>query len=522
MLFTMCLSDDKGPSSKGTDFYIAFPPNLQYESTTDALYQIMVSTDEPEPVTFNVALNSNLPAAMQQGFPTTRTVSYGEVVKVRFHTNIAVRSTTERNKAIHVQTQGGKKVTVQGFVDDLRTSDGFVALPCEAMRSPFNSHYEYFVMSADQNPSPSDPSKNSQILIVPCEDYTKITLQPTQTVTLLGLRNLPTRPQPLQVNPGRKSIFTANAGQTILILHTDDLSGTIIKANNPLSVFSGHECAEIPLDVTACDYVVEQMPPTITFGYTFFLVPLADRESGDMFRVGTVDDGTEVTVTCVTSPGDSSNRLTLSGGGKINRGEYITFMTPGRISNQQNYKSSYCCLDASEPVIVAQYSTGYSLDALKPGKPHPEIGDPFMTLIAPVTSFLNNYTMMSLTGVAGPFPFRYINLMISSNFFDNSNYARSEVKLNGTAVTPMGGWLPFYCSDNEICGYGAQVEVPRGTINVYHDDPNVGLGLSYYAYQQQNSYGLPVGYELTPLAGMSLTYNSEAMPLLPHITYNLL
>ena len=462
----------------------------------------MVSTEEPETVTFHVTLNPNLPAAMLLGFPATRNVSYGEVVIVRFHQDIAVQSTTMRNKAIRIKTEGGKKVTVQGFVDDLRTSDGFVALPCEAMRSPFNSRLEYFIMSADQIPSQDDPSKNSQILIVPCEDSTEITLQPTQIVTLLGLRNLPRRPSSIQVFPGGKTTFTANSGQTILINHIDDLSGSIIQASKPISVFSGHECAEIPLDVTACDYVVEQMPPTMTFGYTFFLVPLAGRLSGDMFRVGTVDDGTEVTVTCVTSPGDSPTRLTLSGGGRINRGEYITFMTPGKESNRQNYKPSYCCLDASEPVIVAQYSTGYSSDAAIPSKENPEIGDPFMTLIPPVTSFLNNYTVLSQTGVAGPFPFRYINVMISSYFFDNSQQSRDQVKLDGTAVTPMEGWLPFYCSNNITCGYGAQVEVPSGIINVYHEQPNVGLGLSYYAYQQQNSYGLPVGYELTPLAGI--------------------
>ena len=500
--FFIIFTDRNGPNSKGTDFYVAFPYNLRSEVTTEAIYQIMVSTDEPEPVTFNVTLNSNLPEEMKEGFPTTRTVSYGAVVTVRFHQNIPVRYANDRNKAIRIQTQGEKKVTVQGFVDDLQTSDGFVALPCEAMRSPFNSRYEYFVMSAEQLPSQDDPSKSSQILIVPCDDSTVITVFPTQIITLSDLSNLPVRPRPTQAHPGGKTIFTANAGQTIMISHVDDLTGTILQASNPIAVFSGHECAEIPIDMTACDYVVEQMPPTTTFGYTFFLVPLAARLSGDMFRVGTVDSGTEVTVTCVTSPGDFPTRLTLDGGGRINRGEYITFMTPGSKRDVKNYNQSYCCLDASEPVIVAQYSTGYSTDAIFKEKLNSEIGDPFMTLISPVTSFLNNYTLESLTGAAGPFPFRYINLMISSTFFDNSEHARSQIKLNGSTVTPKDGWLPLYCSNNRTCGYGAQVEVPRGIINVYHEQPNVGLGLSYYAYQQQNSYGLPVGYELTPLAGI--------------------
>jgi len=79
--------------------------------------------------------------------------------------------------------------------------------------------------------------------------------------------------------------------------------------------------------------------------------------------------------------------------------------------------------------------------------------------------------------------FRYINLAISSTFFDNSIAAQDEVRINGTAVTPNDGWLPMYCSNNEVCGYGAQVEVSSGTMRVYHERPEVGLGLHYYAYQ---------------------------------------
>ena len=75
------------------------------------------------------------------------------------------------------------------------------------------------------------------------------------------------------------------------------------------------------------------------------------------------------------------------------------------------------------------------------------------------------------------------------------------MRINDTAVTPIDGWLPMYCSNNEVCGYGAQVQVNSGTVHVYHERPEVGLGLHYYAYQQQNSYAVPAGYELTPISG---------------------
>ena len=504
-------SDQNGPSSKGTDFYVAFFINAQEVINSKPLHQILVSTDEPEPVTFTVSLNENLPAEMREGFPLTDTVSYGEVVVVTLDEKMAVESTSagtnqiERSKAIRVQTDGGK-VTVQGFNDDVRSSDGFVAFPCDSMRNEVFNRYEYLVIAADQNPGLDDPPRSSLALMVPCDDDTEIRVEPTQLVTFDGLLDLPSPPSTVQAGPGGFATsvsFTANSGQTILMAHPDDLSGSIIRSSKPLVVFSGHQCGEIPIDVTACDHMVEQMPPGLSFGTTFFLVPLAARLSGDMIRVGTLTDGTKVTVTCVTSPTDLQTNLPLEEGGVIDRGGYLTFMTPGNEENMADWKPSYCCLDATEPVVVAQYSTGYSLDANTVGKENVDVGDPFMSIVPPVTQYLNNYTMTSLSGASGPFPFRYVSLSIAAAFFDNSISDQNKVRIDDSVVDPINGWIPMYCSNNDLCGYGAQVEVSDGEIRVYHEDAAVGLGLSYYAYQQQNSYGMPQGYELTPISGKS-------------------
>ena len=455
-----------------------------------------------------MSLNENLPAEMREGFPLTTTVSHGEVVTLTLHQRMAVltgRNLIERSKAIRVRTEGGKKVSVQGFNDNVRTSDGFVALPCDAMRTETFRRYEYFVLAADQNASPDDPKKSSLALIVPCDNDTEITVEPSQLVTFVGFDELPSRPTSFQAGPGGSasaSTFTANAGQTLLITHPNDLSGTIIRSNNPIVLLTGHECGEIPIDVTACDHMVDQMPPGLSLGTTFFLVPIAARVSGDLFRVGSLTDGTKVTVTCVTSATDTPKELSLEKDGTIDRGSYLTFQTPGNTTeNQPNWKPNYCCLDATQPVVVAQYSLGYSYDRSLIGKPNNELGDPFMSIVPPLTQYLNNYTMKSLTGVSGPFPFRYVSLSIAATFFDNSVSDQQKIKVNDTAVKTLDGWIPMYCSNNQLCGYGAQVEVPGGEIRVYHEDPDVGLGLLYYAYQQQNSYSLPPGYELTPISG---------------------
>ena len=491
---------------------VAFLPNLPVDAAlSKTTLQILVTTDEPEPVTFTVSLNENLPAALRVGFPLTTTVSYGEVKIIDFHEDLAPQTTaagtngTERSKAIRIATQNGKRVSVQGFVDDFRTSDGFQAFSCDGMRLAGFNRYEYVTLSADQMRSDASRQRRSMFLIVPCDDSTNVRLEPSQTLTLTGLGDL-SDSIPTQIGAGSTGSFMVNAGQTILFTQANDLSGSIIRSSKPIAVFSGHECPNVPVENTACDYIVEQMPPGTAFGYTFFIVPFAGRVSGDVIRVSTLTDGTQITLTCVTSTDRVSKTLAPVEGasnGFIDRGGVLSYRTPSNSANTLNYRPSYCCLDATEPVVVAQYGTGYTTDASFIAKPiTSEGGDPFMSLVPPVIQYMNNYTVSSVEGIAGNFPDRFVSLAISAEFFDNSAIAREHIKINGTTVSPIDGYVPFICSNNEVCGYGAQVEVEEGTLRIYDERPLVGLSVSYYAYQQQNSYGLPVGFQLQPISGI--------------------
>ena len=182
-------------------------------------------------------------------------------------------------------------------------------------------------------------------------------------------------------------------------------------------------------------------------------------------------------------------------------------MTPARNSSEAEYRPSYCCLESTEAVIVAQYSTGYSNDVYLFGKGAPEIGDPFMSLVPPINQLMNNYTVRSVQGNrrASPFPFRYINIAITRKFFKDTH-----IRINDSVAIPIDGYTPIYCSNNEVCGYGAQVEIPTpGTTTIYHEEPHAGLYASYYIYQQHNSNAFPLGFELEPLGGTRIVYVSE-------------
>ena len=488
---------------------LGFLPNIQLDrSSSMPTRQLLVTTEEPEPVNFTVYLNENLPAEIREGFPLQATVAHGEVRVIDFHEDIAPRATLagndgrERSKAIRIVTEGGKKISVQGFSDETRTSDGFTALSCDGMATRLFNRYEYIAFSAGQN-TESSLGRRSVILLVPCEDDTRVKIEPTQMLTLSGLSDLPTAP-PFRISASSSGVLRANAGQTLLIAHPGDLTGTIFRSTKPLAVFSGHECANVPSDFNSCDYIVEQIPPGLTWGKTFFIVPFAGRVSGDMVRVGTLSDGTQITVTCVTSPSDAPTFLQPESGDDslIDRGEYLTYMTPSNTARSLDYKQSYCSVNASEPVVVMQYGTGFMTDSTSVGKPITlEAGDPFMSIIPPVTHYKNNYTATSVTGTLGPYPDRFINIAIAAEFFDNSTEAREQIKINGRVASPIDDYVPFYCSGGEICGYGAQFSVSLGVLNIHHDIPNYGIMVSDYAYTFHSSYGLVGGYELPPISG---------------------
>ena len=311
--------------------------------------------------------------------------------------------------------------------------------------------YEHFVLSAD-----SATEHASMFLIIPCDDDTRITVHPSQRITVTSLIDLNPGYNPVteiskfhQVEPPNAVMFTANAAQTMLINHGDDLSGTIVRANKPLVVFSGHQCGQIPYNTTACDHMVEQIPPSMVYGQRFFLPPLGGRVSGDMFRVGTLIDQTQVNVMCVNaSAKHTPTSLVLENNGLINRGEYLSFMTPGNFENREDYKPSYCTLESTEGVVIAQYSTGYSYDEELVGKRArsdgaAEIGDPFMSLIPPVHQYMNNYTVKSVKGAFYDFPTHFVNLAIDSKFFDNTPLDQSKIKINGTIAQPASAILLF-------------------------------------------------------------------------------
>ena len=132
------------------------------------------------------------------------------------------------------------------------TADAYLALPCSKMAV---DEYEYYGISYNIITS----YHPSVILLVACENEAVVEFN--------------------------SSTITLNSMETYQIESDNDLTGTRITSSKPLSVFSGSECAYIPRSINYCDHLVEQVPPTVTWGSKFFVASLEGRSSGERIRV---------------------------------------------------------------------------------------------------------------------------------------------------------------------------------------------------------------------------------------------
>ena len=464
------------------------------DTATAALF---VTTDDPGPVEFTVEyFGTTNTFEARKGRTTLVNLPVGKAGETG---DIRVVSEDERNKAVRVKaTDPTKLLTVYGINDADVSTDAFLALPCH--RYPV-VQYNYFVFSA--NTILMIGTFRSRFLIVPCEDTTRITVRPTQQIQANA--DLTGSPVPTLVPAGSNVVIQMDELTTAQFNSDSDLTGTIIESDKPISVFVGHECGQVPEDRTACDHLVEQMPPDTTWGTQFFTVPLDVRESGERYKVGTVADNNQVTVTCTTE-GQTTPRLQMTRTLPSQVGQnYMEFDTIGDDTNgvTPGYRRDFCCIETTKPAIVMMYSKGHSLDEITLPDITGTQGDPFMLLIPPVTQYSNDYTATTAKQVRTDFV-GHISLALPIQFFDNSTVARSRLTINGTTFMPDSIYYPILCANNQTCGYGAYSGLPVGDHQVNYNVSGAGMNLFVYGFLREISFGYPTGFEMEAIGGKLL------------------
>ncbi len=147
------------------------------------------------------------------------------------------------------------------------------------------------------------------------------------TVTILPSAEVHPGPGVPRMEAGQVHEVELDAGEFVQIVQEELLDGTVIEADRPISVLSGHECIRLPDEVDACDAMMQTLMPVSALGWEYPAVPVRRaQEPGRWLIMGAVD-GTELSWSAGV-PGPSS----------MGRGEVHTVITdePFVVGSQGN------------------------------------------------------------------------------------------------------------------------------------------------------------------------------------------
>ncbi len=367
----------------------------------------------------------------------------------------------DRQKGIRVAVTSDPKgsFALYGINNASGSVDGYLGLPCINLATSYD-YYAISVPTRDQIKNNSE----SAFLIVPCYDETSLSI----TVE--------------EVSGGGITAVTLNKGESYYVSRVDDLSGSYVNSDKPIAFFSGHECwIANDFETETCNHLVEQLPPTISWGNVFLIAPLIVSNSVSAFvtRVSSVvkivaqNSITSINVTCMDTGSENANFL------------YSNFFM-NEPFNFTAGANSFCSIESSHPVLVVQLPnpTPFAFDFFV-------LDNVFMTLVPAVSQYRNNITVVPPPGELD----NWITVFVPANYFDVG-----DIDIGGLETT-VEQWEPIPCSSGGVCGYAMHVSVKVQSSLVRHMNANAALGVILYGHNIDDtlgraSYGYPAGMSL--------------------------
>ncbi len=462
------------PTNAGTDFLLCFEENIDasfssaYSSGSDLqIYIASLGDLDTVTVTTKAYPALNKVFILQPNASLTYDISNDVLQGVPMHNLWIVSDEVPDNTVVQVQSTSS--IVCYGLNYKNESADAFCALPAQSAGT------DYRVISYP-NSQTADPSTSSQFAVAAFQDNTTVTITPSAP-TLGG-------------NPaGAPFTVVLQRGQCVQVQTESsvpglDLTGSVVTANNPITVYGSHERSEAPPGWSSAsngisrDILLQTMPPTSDWGRNFVLDAIAldskgtVGQDGDVMRVLALNDSTIYTVNGSKRPMLNHNQFSDD-----------TVFGPTLV-------------ESTGPILVAEIEHS---DYFLMGD---DYGDPSLLIVPPVDQTYNNYTFF----LAENTNFQFQGLIIAADTNSQGN-----IMLDGTTI-PSAGFVPVPGNVNgRVFSVRQDVSVSQG-VHTISTTASAEQGFTILAYGLGDviSYGYAAGSLLVPKRTISIEYPPQS------------
>lgn len=382
-------------------------------------------------------------------------VNAGEVKVFELPLGFDVQGTTMTQNTFQIITTS--PVVVHQFNplngEGVYTNDASLLLPSKVTGE------RYFVMSWPHRSDGQFTLRGFATVVATEPGLTHVKVEPTSNV-IAG-------PGIAALEAGNKYLFVLEQGQALNFEtdgeHGSDLTGTYIEADQKITVLGGHECANVPVGIEACDHLEQQLFPLETWS-TEYVADAFKKRSPTQLDVWRVMAGANDVLVTTNPPIPGYESFMLQ------KGSWLQFASGDSF-----------VIEADGPIMVGHYLSGSSY----PGaeivclESDDAIGDPAFTLAAPAKRFLKEFAVLTPEGYLE----NYLNITVP----DGVAVTIDEQPLTAPII-PIPG-----------TGYGvAHQPVLPGVHTVKGTQ---AFGLTAYGYDCDVSYAYPGGLKLQALTG---------------------
>jgi hypothetical protein len=231
-----------------------------------------------------------------------------------------------------------------------------------------------------------------------------------------------------------------------------DLTGSKIESDQPIAVFTGHDCTYVPYNIYACDHLEEQSFPLRTWGRKYHATHTASSKSApSLYRIVSAEDDNEITFSGGVHPPVS-----------LAQGAHVEFTT------DKDFE-----IRGSKRLSALQFMVGQDFSgSAAQGAP----GDPAMAFAVPVEQYRSSYRFLAPES----FEQNYVNVIAPID---------ATITLDGNPVT---GFSPIADTNYQV----AKVSISGGNHTI---EGTRKFGITVYGVGSYTSYLYPGGLDLNLL-----------------------